>query len=330
MDLHWGLISTAKITHRLINALSKSTRSKLLAVASRDGYRAQKFAKENNIPKAYDSYHALLDDPEVNIVYNALPNNLHAEWTIKAIEAGKHVLCEKPIVTSLADLDTIEKLAKKNKVIVYEGLKHLYHPQIIKVREMLNSGLLGDLQVINSSFGFYLPPEDRDNIRLNPNLCGGALWDVGVYPSSLVIMFAQSGSPSDVFAKQIIGKTGVDITMTGQMMFRNGILAQISCGFSYPFRYQVTQIVGSNGFIQINDLSIPQRQESTMTIATKKGSEKIEMDDCDLYLKEIECMESCIIDGSEPIVSLEFSRDYLRSILAMYESATYGKVIHIS
>jgi len=153
--LRWGLLSTAQINNALIEPIRRASRSELVAVASRSQAKAEAYAQANHIPKAYGSYEALLADPEVDVIYNSLPNTLHCEWTVKAANAGKHVLCEKPIVTTLSELDEIEAAAKTNQVTIFEAFMYLHHPQTRKVRDLIQTGHLGNLQLVSSWYAYY-------------------------------------------------------------------------------------------------------------------------------------------------------------------------------
>ena len=302
-----------------------------MAVASRSLDKAQAYAQEKGIPKAHGSYEALLADPNIDVIYNSLPNTLHCEWTVKAAEAGKHVLCEKPISPTLAELEQIEAAAKANRVTVFEAFMYLHHPQTLQVKEIIQSGQLGNVQLINSWFAYYLPPEDSHNIRLAPNLAGGALWDVGVYPNSLAIVMAGAGAPVEVWASQIKGETGVDVSLIGQMKFANGVIAQISCGFRSPFREGV-HIVGDKGIIQIIEPWKPglQGKESELVfIGRDDARETLVVPAVNPYSAEVAAMEACILDGAEPVVPLSLSRDFLRSVLALYESAATGRMVSL-
>lgn len=327
--IRWGILSTANINDALIDPIRWASRSELAAVASRSQAKAEAYAKEKGIPKAHGSYEALLADPGIDVVYISLPNTLHCEWTIKAAEAGKHVLCEKPITPTLAELDEVEAAAKANNVTIFEAFMYLHHPQTLKVKEMIQSGLLGDLQLINSWFAYYLPPEDSDNIRLAPDLAGGSLWDVGVYPNSLAIVMAQAGAPVEVWASQIKGETGIDVSMVAQLKFANGVVAQISSGFRSPFR-EGAQIVGSDGRLRINEPWKPHQSGQGSRIAfvsRDEVEETIEFLHGDPYQHEVEAMEACVLDGAEPVVPLSLSRDFLRSVLAIYKSAETGQPV---
>ena len=327
--IRWGILSTARINQALLRPIKAADRSELGAVASRNLAKAEAYAEENGIPKAYGSYEEMLADPDIDVVYISLPNGLHCEWTVKAAEAGKHVLCEKPLVTSLEEMDQVEGAAQATGVTIFEAFMYLHHAQTLQVQKLVRGGEIGELQLINSWFNFYLPPEDSDNVRLNPDLAGGSLWDVGVYPNSLSIVMADAGPPVEVVASQRIGETGVEVGIAGQLRFKNGIVAQISSGFRTPFR-QVAYLVGSKGILEVIEpwkpgatgsdslVRLTRRDDTTALIVTPAR---------DPYLYEVEAMEACILDGVKPVVPLSLSRTFLRSILALYESATTGKPV---
>src|SRR5512142_2028017 len=172
--LNWGLLSTAHINRALIPPLQVSKRNQLLAVGSRTQETADSYAREWKIPRAYGSYEALLADPEIDVVYNSLPNHLHAEWTIKAVKAGKHVLCEKPLALSVAEVDAIQAAARKHGRLVAEAFMYRHHPQTLEVQELVKSGSLGILKLVRGSFTYTLSGEG--NIRADPALGGGSIW----------------------------------------------------------------------------------------------------------------------------------------------------------
>lgn len=334
--VRWGLLSTANINKALIAPLQRAERSELVAVASRDQAKADAYAKEQGIPKAYGSYEALLADPEIDAIYNPLPNLLHREWTVKAAEAGKHVLCEKPLVTTLADFDQVQAAAERNKVTIFEAFMYLHHPQTRTVLDLVATGKVGAVQQINSWFHFYLPPERATNIRLNAQLHGGSLWDVGVYPNSAVLSIASAAgagdAPVEVWASQIIGETGVDVAMRAQLHFANGLVAQISSGFRTPFR-EAVHIIGDQGSLYLAEPWKPglQGKDSVVTFTAIDGAtETIVTPAVDPYLCEVQAMEACLLDGSAPVISLARSRNFLRSVLAIYESAASGRPVRLA
>ena len=175
--LNWGLLSTARINRALIKPLNASKRTRLLAVASRSQSSAEAYAREWKIPRAHGSYEALLNDPEIDVIYNSLPNHLHTEWTIKALRAGKHVLCEKPIALTLAELDAMSQAAQETGKVLAEAFMYRHHAQTLKVKEIVDGGELGRIQLIKGAFTFTLTHED--DIRLNQETGGGSIWDVG-------------------------------------------------------------------------------------------------------------------------------------------------------
>lgn len=329
--LRWGLLSTANINKALLAPLRQSPRSKLAAVASREAGRAVAYAAQHAIPKAYGSYEDLLADPEIDAVYLSLPNGLHAKWAIKAMQAGKHVLCEKPLVVSLAEFDAVEAAARASGVTIFEAFMYLHHPQTRQALEIVRSGRLGKMQLVNSWFNFHLPPERAANVRLNADLTGGAAWDVGVYPNSVAITMLGEGAPVEVWAQQTIGESGVDVSMIAQLRFASGAVAQISTGFRTPFR-EAVYLVGERGILHIAEPWKPglTGRESVMTLTSlDDGAEQIVTPAVDPYLCEVQAMEACVLDGAAPVVTLADSRAFLHSMLAIYQSARTGQVVRV-
>lgn len=329
--VRWGLISTAKINDALIGPIQAAARSELIAVASRDQAKAESYAAEKGIPKAHGSYEAMLADDGIDAVYISLPNSLHCEWAVAAANAGKHVLCEKPLVVSMDEFDQVEAAARTNGVTVFEAFMYLHHPQTTTAQRLIAEGRLGQVQLIQSWFNFYLPRERSSNIRLRPDVTGGSLWDVGVYPNSLAVTMAHPARPQAIFASQIVGETGVDVAMRAQIHFAGGVVGQVSSGFRTPFR-EGAYVVGDEAILHIPEPWKPGLQgvDSVMTITNRDGStEEIVTPAVDPYLCEVEAMERCILDGAEPLVSLERSRLFLSCVLAQYESARTGQVVAI-
>ena len=329
--VRWGLLSTARINDALITPIGQAARSELRAVGSRDLAKGRAYAQEKGIPVAHGSYAALLADPEIDAVYISLPNSLHCEWAVAAAEAGKHILCEKPMAVTLAEFDRMAAAAEANGVTLFEAFMYLHHPQTRRAQEMIRAGRLGKVQSLQTWFHFYLPPERTENIRLNAELSGGSLWDVGVYPNSLAITMIGADAPTAIWASQIIGESGVDIAMRGQLLFDGDVAAQISSGFRTPFR-EGAWIVGDAGILQIPEPWKPglKGTDSVMTLTTRDGQvEEIVTPAVDPYLCEVEAMEACILDGAAPVVPLSQSRIFLQSVLALYESARTGQVVHL-
>ena len=323
--LKWGLISTARINRALIEPLKASERNELFAVASRSLDNAKEYAAERDIPKAYGSYQAMLDDFEIDVVYNSLPNSLHTEWTIKALRARKHVLCEKPLATTLEEVDAMRSAAEDTGLNLAEAFMYRHHPQTIKVKELVESGRLGELRLIKGEFTFQI--ENEGNVRLKPELGGGSIWDIGCYPISYA-RYLVGEEPEEVFGWQLTGISGVDEVFTGQLRFAGEIFAQFDSGFRSPFRSRI-EIVGSEGTLIVPKPFIPRLNEEIL-IGNGSEYEAIKMPSKELYIGEVEDMADAILTGSPPRISLEDSRNNVAVILALLRSAELGKPVRIS
>ena len=320
--LNWGLLSTARINRALIPPLRASKRNQLEAVASRTKDSADNYAREWKIPRAYGSYEELLADPEIDVIYNSLPNHLHAEWTIKAVEAGKHVLCEKPLALSVEDVDAIKDAAQKHGRIVTEAFMYRHHPQTLKVVDLVRSGALGTVKLIRGSFAYMLSRES--DVRMQFELGGGSIWDVGCYPISFARML-MGEEPLEVFGWQVIGPTGIDETFVGQMKFTNDIYMQFDSSFVTHFdNYE--EIIGTEGILHIPHPAKPETEDKIYLTRDDK-IETIEIKADMLYLYEVEDMADAILLGHAPRISLQDSRDNVKTILAFLESARTGKPV---
>ena len=320
--LRWGLLSTARINKALIPPLLLSKRNKLVAVASRSQKKADAFAKEKKIKRAFGSYEAMLADPEIDVIYNPLPNHMHAEWTIRALEAGKHVLCEKPLALSLAEVDAISAAVQRSGKIAAEAFAYRSHPQTQQIKEFINSGKLGRVRLVHGSFSFALG--DPSDIRWDPKMGGGGLWDIGCYPISFA-RWVLGTEPLEVYGWQVTSPSGVDATFAGQLRFPGDIYFQLDSSFEIP-SHQFVDIVGDEG-----TLSIPQpfnaslkrslfltRGEKTTTIPVKG---------LDPYACQVEDFADSVLLGKPPVVSLADSRLNTATILALLESARTNKPV---
>jgi len=320
--LNWGLLSTAKINQALIKPLRASKRTRLLAVASRSLSSAESYAREWSIPRAHGSYEALLADPEIDVIYNSLPNHLHAEWTIKALQAGKHVLCEKPFALTLAEVDAMSQAARETGNVLEEAFMYRHHAQTLKVKEIIDSGALGKLQLIKGAFTFTLTREG--DIRSKKEMGGGSIWDVGCYPISYARMIV-GANPLEVFGWQVTGESGTDDSFIGQMKFEGGIHAQFDSGFKSPDRSMI-EIVGTDASLSIPNPFKP-RKASEIYLSHGDKQEKIKIKGSELYLGEVEDMCDAITQNKAPRISHEDSRGNVAVILALLESARLGKPV---
>jgi D-xylose 1-dehydrogenase (NADP+, D-xylono-1,5-lactone-forming) len=240
-----GVLGAAKIARLFVDAVRTSRKVVVTAVASRDVDRAKAFARDTGVATVHPTYEALLSDPQIDAVYVPLPNNRHAEWAIRAADAGKHVLCEKPLAATAAEARAVFAAARKNGVYLVEGYPYRAQPQTLKMRELLDANAIGKLQLVQASFGF--PLTDMTNIRMDPTLAGGALMDAGSYPVSLVRTIA-GAKPARVFAMSRWAGSGVDLTTLATLEFADGLLAQISCSFATA-RHRHAFVAGDAGSI---------------------------------------------------------------------------------
>jgi D-xylose 1-dehydrogenase (NADP+, D-xylono-1,5-lactone-forming) len=322
--LRWGLLSTARINKSLIPPLRISKRNKLLAVASRTQENADAYARENKIKRAYGSYEALLADPDIDVIYNPLPNHLHAEWTIKAVEAGKHVLCEKPMALSLDEVDAITAAAGRHKRIVTEAFAYRSHPQMLKVKEIIESGQLGKVKIVHGSFTFVMTK--LDDVRWNPEMGGGSLWDIGCYPLSFT-RAVLGAEPVEVFGWQTTSPSGIDETFAAQMRFTGDIYAHLDCSFKIPY-HVFMEIIGDEG-----TLNIPQPFNTgaakTLYLTRDGKTSTIVVKGLDPYAGEVETLADAILLEKPQAVSLADSRHNTAAILALLESAKTGKSVSV-
>jgi len=334
-SVRWGLLSTANINRRLIPAIRESTRGELIAVASRSLKNAETYAKKRKILSTFGSYEEMLDSGLIDAVYISLPNHLHAKWTIKALEAGLHVLCEKPFATSLQEVDAVTAARDKSGKVVAEAFMSRHHPQTKLIGEWVQSGKLGEITLIRSAFTYRMSPnqrqEDNLNVRLVPEYGGGCLWDVGIYPISL-IQFLMGRPPDWVFGSQELGLTGIDEVFTGQMGFQteNGeVLAQIFSSFKIPYN-TFLEIAGTEGRLYVSRPFTNMDQKTQVVFIDHKGkSRKIRVPKKPLYLGEVEDLQAAILDGKSTLISLEETRNHIKTALALYKSARTGHPVRL-
>ena len=322
--LNWGLLSTAKINRALIKPLNASKRTRLLAVASRSISSAEAYAREWNIPRAHGSYEALLADPEIDVIYNSLPNHLHAEWTIKALRAGKHVLCEKPFALTLAEVDAMSQAAHETGKVLAEGFMYLHHAQTLKIKEIVESGVLGKLQLIKGAFTFTLTREG--NYRWMEEMGGGSIWDVGCYPISFARMIV-GAEPVEVFGWQLTGPGGSDQSFFGQMRFKDEVHMQFDCGFKSPSRSFI-EIVGTDATLNIPDPFKPGRKNE-IYLNHNNEMQTIKIKGDELYSGEVEDICDAILKNQPSLISLADSRGNIAVMLALLKSAKSGKPVSL-
>jgi xylose dehydrogenase (NAD/NADP) len=326
-----GILGAANIARAFISGVKPSSRVVVSAVASRTADKAERFARETGVARFHASYEALLADPSIDAVYIPLPNSMHAEWSIRACEAGKHVLCEKPLCATAAEAQAMFEAARRNGVHLVEGYPYRAQPQTRKLLQIIESGAIGKLQLIQASFGFTLAA--GPNIRTDPSLAGGALMDAGAYPVSLARMVAKE-RPSRVHA--VAHWTGgVDHALAATIEFGSGLLAQISCSFSTSVHRQAL-IAGTGGVIQTPFLNHPPLDRPA-ELLVKRGVaanvefEKIPSEPMNGFLAEAESFAALVQGASTRWEgpSPEESIDIAATLEAILQSARSGKSFHV-
>ena len=317
--LRWGILGPGRIAPRSVRAIAASRRAVAVAVASRNAERAAGFAAEHGIPQSFGSYDALLASAEVDVVYISLPNHLHAQWTIRALEAGKHVLCEKPMALTVADVDAIAATCQRTGRIAVEAFMSLHHPQTLRAIELAQGGALGELQLVVGTFSFLLThPGDP---RVERSMGGGSLWDVGCYPVNLSRRIAGE-EPDRVGAFARFDANGVDRTFIGQLHFPSGLLAQFDSGFAAPDRERV-EIVGSEARLILDApfLPAPDGPLPSLTMWRGRSATAIEVPTVDQYQAEVDDLTAAILDGALPRLDLSFSRGSIATLVDLDRAA---------
>jgi xylose dehydrogenase (NAD/NADP) len=323
MSVCWGFLSTARINRLVLAGARESDRVDVVAVASRDRERAEAYARENGIERAYASYEALLADTGVEAVYISLPNSLHVEWSIRALEAGKHVLCEKPLSRRPAEVEKAFDAAEQAGRVLMEAFMYRHNPQTARLKELVDSGAIGTLQLVRAAFSF--PLADAANVRLSAALDGGSLMDVGCYCVSGARLLA--GEPERVYGEQVVGASGVDVLFSGTMRFPGGVVAQFDSGLRMPNRDEL-EAVGDAGSVFLDD---PWHcRTPVLRLRREGGDEEIALDAADSYRLELENVSDAIRGDAGPLLGREDAVAQARAIEALYRSAEEGRPVTLS
>jgi predicted dehydrogenase len=318
----WGILSTARINRAIIPAARASEKAELVAVASRDQARADAYAAEWEIPRAFGSYEALLADDEIEAVYISLPNNLHVEWSIHALEAGKHVLCEKPMDKRAAEVERAFDAAERVGRILSEAFMWRHNPQAQRLRELVDEGAIGELRVVRACFSF--PLFDPENIRLRPELDGGSLMDVGCYCVSGSRFLA--GEPELAFGQQLVGPSGTDWVFTGSLGFPGEVFGLFDCGTALPSRDEL-EAIGSEGTLFLDD---PWHgREPVIELRRGREAERIELEPVDSYRLELENVSEAIRGEAELLLGRDDAVGNARTIEALATSAETGSPVRL-
>jgi predicted dehydrogenase len=322
--VRWGILSTAGISRAFIRGVGRSRSSCVQAVASREWTRAHEWAKENGVPRAFGSYEELIASDEVDAIYNPLPNSMHAEWTIKALDAGKPVLCEKPFASNAAEAEQMAAAAKRNGVLLVEAFMYRHHPLYDQVRVLLDAGTIGTLVSMRAVMTLRL--DDEHNIRKSPELAGGALMDVGCYCVN-VCRLITGREPERVCAME--HRRNVDETFVALMEFPGEVLCQFECSMENNPCSRV-DIVGTGGMLVLESPWYPGDEQGEFTLVHGRDREKILTPGADCFQLEVEDFALALRENRPARWLAEDSVANMRVIDALYESARTGKAVEVA
>ena len=317
MSVAWGILSTARINELVLAGMRGSGRARMLAVASRDESRAEAYAREYGLERAYGSYDALLGDPDVQAVYISLPNAMHVQWSIRALRAGKHVLCEKPLTRRPEEVEEAFDVADQEGRLLMEAFMWCHAPQFGRVRELVGDGSIGELRLVRSTHSFTA--DDPRDIRLLTELDGGSLMDVGCYCVHAARLLA--GEPGRVYAEPVRNDSGIDVRFAGTMQFPSGVVSHFDAGLDVPVREEL-EVVGELGSLLLTDPwhAVKPRIE----LRSDRGVEMIEPEALDPYGLEVENLSGAILGQAEPLLGREDALAQARVLDALFRSAEEG------
>jgi predicted dehydrogenase len=323
--LRWGILGVAKINQRLIPGFRASPRAELVAIASRDLERAREAARGADIPVAHGGYEALLADPGVDAVYIPLPNSLHAEWTRKAADKGKHILCEKPLTPTAAEAAELIEYCRQKKVQLLDGFMWPHHPRTARIRQLLDSGAIGSLQRVTGTFTFLLDLEPA-NIRLQPDLGGGSLLDVGCYPV-YGIRWAFGAEPVAAYARARY-EHGVDVAMTGMVWLADGRTASFDCGFTQPLRTWL-EITGTEGTVFVPEMWVPGPRANFLIRREGRAAEEVVVEGENQIAHMINGFSRSVLEGTPVRPAADEAVRTLRVLDALARSARESREVAV-
>ena len=326
--IKWGVMGTADIFERdTARGMQLAENCELTAVAGRRLEKAEDFKKRYGFKRAYGSYDELLNDPEIEVVYIPLPNSMHCEWTIKALEHGKHVLCEKPLAPTAEEAEEMFRTAEENHVFLMEAFAYQHSPYIREIKELIDSGAVGKLRYVESSF--ITSDHEPENIRMRKETLGGCMYDLGVYPASLVQRIIGE-KPEKVCALSTFSDRGIDIFTTAVLEYADGLKAHIDCGMvletgKSPSIHRF-QVHGSRGSIVSDDFGFNASGQLSYILSTFDGKEECRTVEVpNNYCLEVEQLGRCITGEETPYVTGKFSVDLADTVDRILETTGYGR-----
>jgi xylose dehydrogenase (NAD/NADP) len=320
VTVNWGVISTAAINGQLLEGARQAAGLTVVAVASRDRDRAVRYAHDHGIERAYGSYDALLADDDIEAVYISLPNSMHIGWTTRALRAGKHVLCEKPLGRRVPEVVAVFDEAARQERLLMEAFMYRHNPLTLRVQELVAQGAIGRLRLIRAAFSYLAL--DGEDVRFSAGLDGGSLMDVGCYCVSAARMLA--GEPERVAGEQTLGGDGVDIAFAGTLRFAHDVISHFDAGLVLASRDQL-EVVGEDGSLLLDD---PWHCRHAVIELRRDGrAELIEIPAIDSYRLELENLSAAIRGTAEPLLGRDDAIGQARTIAALYESAETGRMV---
>jgi D-xylose 1-dehydrogenase (NADP+, D-xylono-1,5-lactone-forming) len=310
----WGLLSTAAINDAILEGIRRTDIAEVVAVSSRDRERAEAYARERDIGRAHGSYEELLADPDVDVVYVALPNALHVEWAIRALEAGKHVLSEKPLSVDPREVERAFDAADRAGRLLMEGFMWRHQPQAKKLAELAHDGTIGEVRLARAQFSFTLTRDD--DVRWLADLGGGSLLDVGCYCVNALRLVA--GEPTNVLAQQVLAPGGADKRFSATLAFDSGAVGHFDCGFDLPMRREV-EVVGSDGVLFLEPAF--GSDEGVLWLRRSDAVEEIELPATHRYQLEVENFSRATRGEEPPLLDRAESVAQARALAALLRSA---------
>jgi predicted dehydrogenase len=328
--LRWGILGAARVNERLLPAIVEAYNSGLVAIASRRPGAAaetlQKYAPQQQGVRTYDNLEALLDDAEVQAVYIPLANHEHAEWALRAIRRGKHVLIEKPMALTVADIEAIEAAATEHKVTVMEGFMYRFHPQHARVKEIIDSGIIGEVRFVRASYSFLMRPARMYRLAEDVSRGGGAMWDIGPYAVNSSRMWFDE-DPVAVTAISRNVESGADATTSGVIDFGHGKHARFDVSFECSRQSEYT-VTGTKGGVKCHAAWQLPGDVPVVSWWTDDGQGTTErLPVANHFNLEIEHFSDCVLNGKAPALTFADAKANCRTIVAALQSAAQGRVV---
>ncbi|MEF3074420.1 Gfo/Idh/MocA family oxidoreductase [Methylobacter sp. Wu1] len=331
--LRWGILGAARVNERLLPAIVEAHNSELIAIASRrPGAAAQtlvQYAPQQQGVHAYDDLDELLQNPDIQAVYLPMANHEHAEWALRAIEQGKHVLCEKPMALTVADIEAIEAAAHRRNVTVMEGFMYRFHPQHVRVLELIRSGLIGEIRSVRASYSFMMRPARMYRLAESVGRGGGAMWDIGCYAIHSARLFFDH-APLAVTAMARYVESGADITTSGIMDFGDGRFAHVDFSFERARRCEY-EVIGTKGGVKCHTVWQLPGDVPVLSWWTEDGQQCEErLPAANHFRLEIEHFSDCVLNGRPPLLSFDDAKINCRTIVAALQSAAQGQKVALA